>query len=99
MSISGMLWRRPSGDTSKPASRGHSKTGQLSVSRTVIVLLYRRNFWQEFFFYLRISRFILISPGRRIGQRRDATRAPTQRPEWRGGASRPKETAILAGRR
>ena len=30
-----------SGDTSKPASWGHSKTGQLSASRTAIVLPYR----------------------------------------------------------
>ena len=30
-----------SGDTSKPASRGHFKTGQLSASRTAIVLPYR----------------------------------------------------------
>jgi len=30
-----------SGDTSKPASRGHFKTGQLSASRTAIVLSYR----------------------------------------------------------
>ena len=30
-----------SGDTSKPASWGHLKTGQLSASRTAIVLLYR----------------------------------------------------------
>ena len=30
-----------SGDTSKPASRGHFKTGQLSASRTAIFLPYR----------------------------------------------------------
>ncbi len=30
-----------SGDTSKPASRGHLKTGQLSASRTSIVLPHR----------------------------------------------------------
>lgn len=40
---------------------------------------------------------ILITPGRRIGQRRDVTRAPTQGPEWRGGASRPKETPTISG--
>lgn len=28
---------------------------------------------------------------RRIGQRRDATRAPTRGPEWRGGSGRPKD--------
>ena len=28
---------------------------------------------------------------RRIGQRRDATRAPTQAPEWRGRLGRPKQ--------
>jgi hypothetical protein len=39
----------PSGDTSKPASRGHLKTGQLSASRTVIVLPHRWHFRQEFF--------------------------------------------------
>ena len=27
----------------------------------------------------------------RIGQRRDATRAPTRGPEWRGGFGRPKD--------
>src|SRR5208283_686930 len=43
-----------SGVTSKPASRGHSKTGQLSASRTVMVLPYRWHFRQEFF---KLSRF------------------------------------------
>jgi hypothetical protein len=38
---------------------------------------------------VRAPGFILASPGRRIQQRRDATRAPIQRPEWWGGASRP----------
>jgi len=38
-----------SGVTSKPASRGHLKTGQLSASRTVIVLPHRGHFRQEFF--------------------------------------------------
>ena len=33
--------RMASGDTSKPASRGHFKTGQLSASRTAIFLPYR----------------------------------------------------------
>lgn len=28
---------------------------------------------------------------RRIGQRRDATRAPTRGPEWQGGPGRPKD--------
>jgi hypothetical protein len=28
---------------------------------------------------------------RRIGQRRDATRAPIRGPEWRGGSGRPKD--------
>jgi len=32
----------PSGVTSKPASRGHFKTGQLSASRTAIFLPYRQ---------------------------------------------------------
>ena len=41
-----------------------------------------------------------ISNGRPYrDQRRDATGAPTQRPEWRGGASRPKRAAILAPKR
>jgi hypothetical protein len=40
---------QPSGDTSKPASRGHLKTGQLKASRTVIVLPHRWHFRQEFF--------------------------------------------------
>jgi hypothetical protein len=39
------------------------------------------------------GRRILAAPGRGIGQRRDATRAPTQGPEWRGGASRPQQTS------
>src|SRR5580658_385435 len=34
---------------------------------------------------------ILTLLGRRIRQRRDATGAPTQRPEWPGGVSRPRE--------
>src|SRR5258708_4426895 len=33
-------------------------------------------------FRIRAAGFILTSPGRRIWQRRDATRAPTQLPEW-----------------
>jgi hypothetical protein len=33
--------------------------------------------------------FVLTSPERRIRQRRDATRATTQRPEWRGGLRSP----------
>ena len=36
-------------------------------------------------------------PGRRIRLRRDATGAPTQGPEWRGGASRPN-SGPLAGK-
>ncbi|MGD0363591.1 MAG: hypothetical protein ABSC93_22135, partial [Bryobacteraceae bacterium] len=39
----------PSGDTSKPASRGHLKTGQLSASRTPLVLPHRQRFRQQFF--------------------------------------------------
>ena len=42
-------------------------------------------------------RSIMTSPGRRIWQRRDATGAPTQRPEWRGGDGRPFD--ILARKR
>jgi len=34
------------------------------------------------------TRLILISPGRRIRQRWEATGAPTQRPEWRAALSR-----------
>ena len=37
------------------------------------------------------GRLILTSPGRRVRQRRDATGAPTQQPEWRGDESRPPE--------
>ena len=40
---------RPSGITSKPASRGHLKTGQLSASRTIIVLPYLRQLRQGVF--------------------------------------------------
>jgi hypothetical protein len=43
-------------------------------------------------------RFTLETLERRIGLRRDATRAPTQRPEWRGGASRPKENSHSGGK-
>jgi hypothetical protein len=39
-----------------------------------------------FFFTISPSRFILTSPGRRTRQRRDATGAPTQLPEWLGAA-------------
>jgi hypothetical protein len=35
------------------------------------------------------ERLKLRSPGRRVWQRSDATGAPTWRPEWRDGASRP----------
>jgi hypothetical protein len=35
---------------------------------------------------------ILTLPGRRIRQRRDATRAPTQRPEWRAAKAAPLAT-------
>src|SRR2546430_1710076 len=41
---------------------------------------------------------ILTAPGRKTRQRRDATGAPTQGPEWRGGAGRP-DRAILAEKR
>ena len=84
--------RLSSGVTSKPASRGHFKTGQLSASRTAIYFYRTDNSFCKSFLWVfvwRATRFILTSPGRRIRQRRDATRAPTQRPEWRGGASRP----------
>jgi hypothetical protein len=40
----------PSGVTSKPASRGHFKTGQLNASRTAIVLPHQRQVRQEFSF-------------------------------------------------
>jgi hypothetical protein len=40
--------------------------------------------------------FILTSPGRRVRQRRDATGAPIQRPEWRGGASCPGPLSVDA---
>ncbi len=43
----------------------------------------------NFFWQAAPREFILTSPGRRIRRRRDATGAPTQRPEWRGGVSRP----------
>jgi hypothetical protein len=43
----------------------------------------------KIFLRARPGGFILSSPGRRIRRRRDATGAPTQRPEWLGGASRP----------
>ena len=42
--------------------------------------------------------FILISPERRIRQRRDATGAPTRRPEWLGRRKPPLES-ILARKR
>jgi hypothetical protein len=44
------------------------------------------------------QRGILGLPGRRIRLRSDATGAPTQRPEWWGGASRPKETSHSGGK-
>jgi hypothetical protein len=50
------------------------------------------------FLCIRTAAFILTSPGRRIWQRRDATRAPTQGPEWLGGESRPFDN-ILAQKR
>src|SRR3974390_1982496 len=37
----------------------------------------------------RLKSSTLDSPGRRIGQRRDATRAPARRPEWPGGGQSP----------
>jgi len=49
---------------------------------------------------IRAARFILASPGRRIWQRRDATRAPTQRPEWLGATcSRPASRAAILARK
>ena len=93
---------QPSGVTSKPASRGHLKTGQLSASRTTCFYptcdRSGKFFLEVRILFTRAARFILTSPGRRVRQRRDATGAPTQRPEWRGGASRPKKTSHSGGK-
>jgi len=74
----------PSGVTSKPASQGHFKTGQLSASRTPCFYPTfdpSGKFFCAWIFSGSAAWFILAPPGRRIRQRRDATGAPTQRPE------------------
>src|SRR5215470_12815368 len=86
---------KASGVTSKPASRGHLKTGQLSASRTTCFYptcdRSGKFFLEVRILFTRAARFILTSPGRRVRPRRDATGAPTQRPEWRGGRQPPQK--------
>ena len=75
---------------------GHLKTGhtwtlqnrptERNQNKSIYTL---RGAFGQTFFADWLSELILALPGRRIRQRRDATGAPTQRPEWRGGVSRP----------
>jgi hypothetical protein len=72
--------------TPKPASHDHLKTGQAIRPRTN--WFYRR--WAEtrkgFSARGLQTLSIMTVPERRIRQRRDATGAPIQRPEWLGAA-------------
>ena len=73
---------------------GHLKTGhtwtlqnrptERNQNKSIYTL--RRGRSGKHFFAKRSGGLILTSPGRRIRQRRDATGAPTQRPEWLGAA-------------
>src|SRR5579863_8995127 len=69
---------RPYVDTSKPANGAEPEQDYLYLARGHS----GKHFCETY-----PDRFILTSPGRRVRQRRDATGAPTQRPEWLGAAS------------
>lgn len=83
----------PLGGHLKTARRWHLKTGQRGRSRTSLTYTLPSPLVPRFLWRCAGKRLILTSPGRRIRRRRDATGAPTQRPEWQGGTSRPKESA------
>src|SRR5258708_1524229 len=70
---------RPQVDTSKPANGAEPELDYLYLARGRS----GKHFCED-----DPSRFILASPGRRVRQRRDATGATTQQPEWRGGVGR-----------
>ena len=74
---------RPYVDTSKPANGAEPEQEYL----------YRAGGGLASIFFDKTSpaRFILAKPGRRIRQRRDATGAPTQRPEWLGRRKPPRQ--------
>ena len=76
--------------TSKPANDYHFKTGQRDRDPGRPLLypagVHSGKKFRKFLCVCGTSGFRLTAPGRRIGQRRDATRAPTQGPEWTGTA-------------
>lgn len=80
---------RPMGVTSKPANGANPEQE--------LVIPWQRRFG-KISWATEAYEFILAVPERKTRQRRDATGAPTQEPEWRRGASRP-DCAILAGKR
>jgi len=84
-------------ETAQQALGGHLKTGQqwtpekrpTQPSQDKSIYTAAEAVPANFLHEVSLKGFILARPGRRIRLRRDATGAPTQRPEWRGGASRP----------
>jgi hypothetical protein len=68
-----------SGVTSKPAIEGHFKTGHRRGAQDYRIYTSESVMSQEIFdLKLPPMGVYLLAPGRRTGQRRDATRAPTQ---------------------
>src|SRR5882724_4992590 len=80
--------------TPKPASRDHVKPASLPTQNNIVCSAV----WSFGASSLCSGLGILTLPGRRVPQRRDATGAPTQRPEWRGGVSRPREKSHSGGK-
>jgi hypothetical protein len=72
--------KRPMRDTSKPAN---------GLRQDKVVITHGRTLRQGKTSEGRLPSAMLTAPGRRIWLRRDATRAPTQRPECVGGAEPP----------
>ena len=88
---------RPMRDASKPANEVEAGQMQYRYIYTLAPMAATRKIAFDAYWP------ILVGPGRRIRQRRDATGAPIQRPEcgngaWRGGASRPSKTSYSGGK-
>ena len=90
-----------SGDTSKPAIKGHFKTGHFRTARDTRFIPYRKDLRQEEIGMELAEEpggnAILTMPRRRIGLSRNGTRAPLAVPERRGGT--PPPPVVLARKR
>ena len=104
MTIIGRFWVTAvaaSGDTSKPAIKGHFKTGHFRTARDTRFIPYRKDLRQEEIGMELAEEpggnAILTMPRRRIGLSRNGTRAPLAVPERRGGV--PPPPVVLARKR